>query len=146
MIVLAYDAADSDFGHVVIDGRADGVRCDHGALSLRGDGFNLGKLEGAAPSWQPLCTRSGSERADTIQDSSPADQLCGRLGGADLITGGEGRDRLFGGDGNDMIHASDGTFDVVGCGAGADTVHADRSDYVGVDCERVTRPAPEGNR
>jgi hypothetical protein len=41
VIVLAYDAFDSDFGHIVIDGRDDGIRCDHGALSLRGDGLAL---------------------------------------------------------------------------------------------------------
>ena len=77
-------------------------------------------------------------RADAIQGSAGADQLCG-LGGADVITGGKGRDRIFGQIGDDRIHARDGTFDVIGCGPGADTVHADRSDYVGVDCERVTR-------
>jgi Ca2+-binding RTX toxin-like protein len=61
------------------------------------------------------------------------------LGGNDEITGGAGRDRLFGEDGADRILAQDGEFDVVGCGAGRDSVVADSSDLVGLDCERVSR-------
>ena len=64
--------------------------------------------------------------------------VCG-FGGPDRLAGGPGRDRLIGGDGNDSIDARGGGFDVVGCGLGRDSVVADRSDYVGVDCERVTR-------
>jgi hypothetical protein len=64
--------------------------------------------------------------------------LCG-LAGADLVRGGGGRDRLFGAEGDDRIDARDGVFDVVGCGAGRDTVTADRGDLVGADCERVRR-------
>ena len=48
-------------------------------------------------------------------------------------------DRLFGEDGNDRFYARDGEFDVVGCGAGRDSVVADRGDLVGRDCERVSR-------
>lgn len=92
----------------------------------------------SSPHWQPLCTRSGSERADAIQGSAGADQLCG-LGGADVITGGKGRDRIFGQAGDDRIHARDGSFDVIGCGEGRDVVVADTLDLVGIDCERVTR-------
>ena len=99
---------------------------------------DLSRLEGFSPSWQPLCTRSGSERADTIRGGSGAELLCG-LGGADVLTGGAGRDRIFGQAGNDRIHAGDGSFDVIGCGEGDDVVFADKLDLVGVDCERVTR-------
>lgn len=39
VVLLSYDAADADFGHIAIEIRADGITCDHGALSLRGDGL-----------------------------------------------------------------------------------------------------------
>ena len=101
--------------------------------SLRKLGFNA-----VSVSWQPICARSGGPRADRLVGTARGELICG-LGGADRITGGRGRDRLIGGDGHDSIDARGGGFDVVGCGLGADTVHADRTDYVGVDCERVTR-------
>jgi Ca2+-binding RTX toxin-like protein len=82
--------------------------------SLRKLGFTADRV-----SWQP-------------------ESICG-FAGADRIAGGGGRDRLFGGDGNDTIAARDGAFDVVGCGPGTDTAHVDPLDYVGVDCERVSR-------
>jgi Ca2+-binding RTX toxin-like protein len=91
------------------------------------------------PDWQPNCTLSGSSAGDVLDGTDGADIVCG-LGGDDRITGGTGSDRLFGGDGDDTIDARDGAFDVVGCGTGTDTVHADRSDLVGRDCEHVTRP------
>ena len=100
---------------------------------------------GSSPSWQPLCSRSGSERADTIRGGSGADLLCGR-GGPDILTGGGGKDRIFGQGGNDRIKTQDGVFDVIGCGAGRDTVLADENDLVGFDCERVTLGAPQRNR
>jgi Tol biopolymer transport system component len=101
-------------------------------------GFDLPQ-RASSPSWQPLCTRSGSSRADRIRGGSGADVLCG-LGGNDVITGGDGRDRIFGQGGNDRIDTRDGIFDVIGCGEGRDTVVADGADLVGVDCERVSRP------
>ena len=55
-----------------------------------------------------------------------------------MLSGGLGNDRLFGEGGNDTFHARDSRFDVIGCGPGLDTVHADRRDLVGKDCERVT--------
>jgi hypothetical protein len=88
--------------------------------------------------WQPVCSQRGSVRPDRIRGRAAGDLACG-LGGDDTITGGAGRDRLFGEDGNDRFFARDGEFDIVGCGAGRDTVVADRSDLVGRDCERVTR-------
>ena len=101
--------------------------------SIRKLGLNADRV-----SWQPNCTRSGTPTADRLSGTASGESICG-LGGADRIIGGRGRDRLFGGAGNDTIHARDGTFDVVGCGPGTDTTHVDRVDYVGVDCERVTR-------
>lgn len=92
----------------------------------------------AAPVWQPRCTRRGGRNRDRLRGGAGPDLVCG-LGGDDIVTGGRGRDRLFGEDGNDRFFASDGEFDVVGCGAGRDTVVVDRRDLVGRDCERVSR-------
>jgi dipeptidyl aminopeptidase/acylaminoacyl peptidase len=88
--------------------------------------------------WRPVCGLRGGSRADRLQGGDRAELVCG-LGGNDAITGGAGRDRLFGEDGADRILAQDGEFDVVGCGAGRDTVDADPGDLVGLDCERVSR-------
>jgi Tol biopolymer transport system component len=90
------------------------------------------------PDWQPLCTRRGGAKRDTIAGTAARELLCGR-GGADRIDGARGLDRIFGGAGNDVLAAVDGGFDVVGCGLGLDTVRADGGDLVGVDCERIRR-------
>ena len=100
---------------------------------LRKLGFHADRV-----SWQPTCTRSGGPRADRLSGTTASELICG-LGGPDRLAGGPGRDRLLGGDGNDSIDARGGGFDVVGCGTGTDTVRADRTDYVGVDCEHVRR-------
>jgi hypothetical protein len=88
--------------------------------------------------WQPTCTLTGSEDADTLTATIVNEVICG-LGGDDTITGGPGSDRLFGGPGNDTINAQDGAFDVIGCGPGTDDVTADPIDLVGSDCEHVER-------
>jgi RTX calcium-binding nonapeptide repeat (4 copies) len=88
--------------------------------------------------WRPVCGLRGGPRADRLQGGDGAELVCG-LGGNDAITGGAGRDRLFSEGGADRIFAQDGEFDVVGCGAGRDTVDADTGDLVGLDCERVSR-------
>lgn len=89
----------------------------------------------------------GTANGDTIRGRAGADRVKGLAGddclfgdgGADRIVGGAGSDRISGGAGNDVIRAKDGTRDVVRCGAGRDTVVADRSDKVRKDCERVRR-------
>ena len=101
----------------------------------------LAVAQGAASpglSWQPRCTIAGGTRGDRQRGRADRELVCG-FGGPDRLAGGPGRDRLLGGDGNDSIDARGGGFDVVGCGPGADTVRGDRTDYVGVDCEQVTR-------
>jgi hypothetical protein len=49
---------------------------------------------------------------------------------------GLGLDRVYGGIGRDVVYAVDGRRDVVGCGEGIDTVHADRMDAIS-GCERI---------
>jgi TolB protein len=89
-------------------------------------------------SWQPRCMTAGGTRGDRLRGGEDGELVCG-FGGPDRLSGGPGRDRLLGGDGNDSIEARGGGVDVVGCGPGTDTAHVDPLDYVGVDCERVTR-------
>lgn len=104
-----------------------------------------GDQQDIEPSWEPLCTKRGTNGRDVLRGSSRSDVICG-FRGNDVIVGGPGKDRIFGEEGNDTIFARDGTFDVVGCGSGRDTVYADRVDLVGNDCERVVRDSPGGNR
>jgi hypothetical protein len=47
--------------------------------------------------------------------------------------------QVQGGDGTDTIEVADGSSTSVGCGAGVDTVKADRFDQVASDCEQVQR-------
>jgi hypothetical protein len=62
--------------------------------------------------------------------------------GNDNVDPGGGVDQVFAGDGADTITSRDGVADLVDCGAGTDTVTADRVDVL-VDCENVSLPAPE---
>ena len=104
----------------------------------------------------PPTTKTGNARANTLRGSSRADTLRGLggndtlygLAGNDRLYGGSGNDRLFGGTGrdildggtgNDTISARDKIRDTIKCGAGRDTVTADRTDTVARDCERVKR-------
>jgi hypothetical protein len=60
------------------------------------------------------------------------------------VSGGTGSDRIATGSGADTIDVRDGEVDSVTCGAGQDTVSADRTDSVAGDCETVTVPALVG--
>ena len=92
-------------------------------------------------------TLRGGPLGDTLRGLGGNDTLYG-LGGNDRLYGGSGNDRLFGGagrdlleggTGNDVISARDRTRDTIRCGAGRDTVTADRIDLIVRDCERVAR-------
>jgi Ca2+-binding RTX toxin-like protein len=86
---------------------------------------------------------------DRVYGGAEADRLFGDAGddllnggsGVDALAGGKGRDQLSGGPGDDVLYAQDGGRDVLRCGAGRDTVHADRIDVVDTDCE-IGRPRP----
>jgi uncharacterized delta-60 repeat protein len=95
----------------------------------------------------------GTRKRDVLKGTSGSDRLDGRsgndvlrgLGGDDCLIGGSGADRLVGGPGrnsysagagDDVVDARNGTRDVVNCGAGRDSVRADRSDRLR-GCERV---------
>jgi len=101
-------------------------------------------------------TRTGGRYSDALNGGRGNDTLKG-LGGSDKLAGGPGNDRLLGGSGNDRLDggagrdvidggpgrdttlARDGVADTIRCGAGRDTVFADRRDKVARDCERVHR-------
>jgi Ca2+-binding RTX toxin-like protein len=60
--------------------------------------------------------------------------------GADVLNGGSGKDRFVGGSGNDVIKARDHVRgEKINCGAGRDTVYADKGDLVAKNCEKVHR-------
>jgi Ca2+-binding RTX toxin-like protein len=89
----------------------------------------------------------GDEGDDTLQGGAGDDTLRGGPGdddlegqsGNDVLVGGTGRDVLNGGRGRDRILARDGVRDRINCGAGIDTVRADRADKVARNCEHVSR-------
>jgi uncharacterized repeat protein (TIGR01451 family) len=90
-------------------------------------------------------TLDGTARADTIRGLAGNDTIRGLAGadrlyggsGDDLLVGGLGGDTIDGGTGNDLIRARDGQRDTIRCGAGNDTVEADRHDSVSHDCEHL---------
>lgn len=75
---------------------------------------------------------------DRLLGGAGADLLIGR-GDPDTLVGGPGRDRILAGKERDTIFARDGWRDMIDCGAGSDTVYADRSDVIARNCERVYR-------
>ena len=81
---------------------------------------------------------------DTFLGGAGPDYADGGPGNDSLNPGG-GSDAVHGGEGNDSLDVRDGLGDVVDCGAGTDSVTADRSDAVS-NCESVSLPplpAPE---
>jgi len=97
----------------------------------------------------------GGDGDDRLAGASGRDRLAGGTGN-DKLTGGAGNDRLAGGPGNDTlspgsghdvidagggddtINSVDGVRESVDCGAGRDTVRADKRDRL-KHCEKVTR-------
>ncbi len=82
-------------------------------------------------------TIHGGGGKDRISGGAGADRLYGDAGN-DTVTGGTGADSIYGGTGNDSVQARDGTRDRIDCGAGKDTVVADKTDVV-KGCETVKR-------
>ncbi|QJY51063.1 hypothetical protein HOP40_31925 [Pseudonocardia broussonetiae] len=83
------------------------------------------------------CVLGGAGR-DTLRTGDGPDQVAGGAdadtidsgAGADLVDPGAGRDVVSAGAGDDEVSAADGEVDVVDCGAGTDTVIADRTDVL----------------
>jgi PKD repeat protein len=91
-------------------------------------------------------TKVGTAKGETLRGTRFADRLDGRGGtdrifgyaGKDILTGGKGRDVILAGLGNDTVDVRDGEVDTVDCGAGTDTVVADKTDKL-TNCEKVIR-------
>ncbi|WP_445150286.1 hypothetical protein [Baekduia sp. Peel2402] len=89
---------------------------------------------------------SGSSGRDRLIGGKGDDKLVGGKGndrlsggsGNDTLSPGAGHDAIDGGAGNDTINSVDGVRETVICGAGKDTVRADRRDRLR-GCEKVTR-------
>ncbi|WP_272477824.1 calcium-binding protein [Baekduia alba] len=89
---------------------------------------------------------AGSSGADRLTGGAGADRLTGGKGndtlsggpGNDLLSPGDGKDAIAAGSGNDTVNAVDGVRETVDCGAGRDTVRADKRDRL-AHCEKVTR-------
>jgi Tol biopolymer transport system component len=87
---------------------------------------------------------NGGAGNDKLSGGAGNDKLSGGAGndlvdggkGNDQLTGGTGVDKLVGGAGNDKLNAADGKKDTVDCGAGKDTVTADKADKLR-GCETV---------
>jgi RTX calcium-binding nonapeptide repeat (4 copies) len=85
----------------------------------------------------------GSRAADTLRGSPRGSDLFGDLG-ADELIGGPGNDHIAGGriedSGTDSGLLLPQGHDTIRCGAGSDSVLADRGDHVAHDCEVVGKP------
>jgi hypothetical protein len=123
-----------------------------------GDGDDLLKGQGAGDCLEGGTgddVLDGGDGDDRLAGSSGRDRLNGGTGN-DKLTAGKGNDRLTGGPGNDTIspgsgrdvvdagggndtiNSVDGVKETIDCGAGKDTVRADRRDRL-KHCEKVTR-------
>jgi Ca2+-binding RTX toxin-like protein len=124
----------------------DGTEGDDNEQGTSGDDVISGRggddeLEGDQGD-DDLCGDAGD---DDMKGGPGNDVMNGGAGnvegqaGNDLLIGGKGHDVLRGGRGRDRIRARDGVRDRINCGAGDDTVRADRADVVASNCEHVSR-------
>ena len=89
---------------------------------------------------------TGGKGNDVLNGGAGNDKLSGGAGndtldggkGNDQLNGGKGVDKLIGGAGSDKLNSKDGKKDTVDCGAGKDTVTADKADKLR-GCESVRR-------
>jgi len=69
LVRLAYDPVDADFGTIAVRIEAPGITCDHGALSVRGDGLDvfLASLAADWRGWKGTRTWDALEHGMTIE-------------------------------------------------------------------------------
>lgn len=79
----------------------------------------------------------GGAGKDTLIGASGKDNLSGGAGN-DKLDGGPGPNKYSGGAGNDTINSVNGKRETVSCGAGRDSVRADKADRLS-GCEKVRR-------
>ncbi len=112
------------------EGRATIGAGDAGTLTLRA-------TRGADIASEPVdvCVNAVLGKCPAVR----GERIYGR-GAADVITGTRGADEVRARGGDDTIEVRGNERDRVSCGAGDDTVSADRRDRVARDCETVLRP------
>ena len=95
----------------------------------------------------------GGDGDDTIRGLGGSDYIF-HGSGDDVVYGGDGDDDLvpdsgndviYGGDGNDKLYSNDDGGDKLYCGAGRDTYHAEKNDYVDSSCEKEPLIAQAAN-
>ncbi len=141
---LGKDSLLGDAGDDRLRGGASGDRVFGGLGDDRLDGEAGSDLITGGLGRDPI---NGGAGKDVISGGSGDDRLSGGTGddriigqaGNDSMKGNSGHDSLSGNSGNDRIDARDGQSDRIRCGAGRDTVIADRIDRPASDCERVSR-------
>ena len=84
---------------------------------------------------------SGAGGPDALTGGSGAD-LIAAAAGNDVLRGGTGIDGLNAGAGDDIVEDADGKGEVLDCGAGTDTVIADRKDVL-LNCEEGSQSGKE---
>jgi len=114
---------------------SDGIDGGPGNDSLFGEG-GTNTIHGGAGN--DTVSASSTSKPQQLFGGPGGDRVVGG-GGSDLLYGGTGHDRIVGNAGNDVVHAQDRVRDTIDCGAGRDTVYADRVDDVARSCERVFR-------
>jgi Ca2+-binding RTX toxin-like protein len=113
-------------------GRTRGVSVD---LDGNRDDGAPGERDQVAPDVESIL---GGRGPDRLVGNARSNFIRGGAG-ADHLVGGGGRDELYGGPGDDVIRSRDGRREPVLCGAGADSVFADRLEALTLGCERRLR-------
>jgi Ca2+-binding RTX toxin-like protein len=113
-------------------GRSRGVSVD---LDGNRDDGEPGERDQVGPDVESIL---GGRGPDRLVGNARSNFIRGRVG-ADHLVGRGGRDELYGGPGDDVIRSRDGRREPVLCGAGADTVFADRLEALTLGCERRLR-------
>ena len=85
---------------------------------------------------------AGGDGNDSLSGGDGHDALVGG-GGKDTLDGGGGEDAFLGGPDTDVVNAKDDRRDAfIDCGAGKDSLTADKKDPKGRDCEGAVTPPP----
>jgi hypothetical protein len=130
------------FGDRLVGGDGDDLLKGQGADDCLEGGTGADVLDGGVGN-DRLAGSSGRDRLsggsgdDKLTAGKGNDRLTGGPGN-DTISPGSGRDVVDAGGGNDTINSVDGVKETISCGAGRDTVRADRRDRL-KGCEKVTR-------
>jgi hypothetical protein len=130
------------FGDRLVGGDGDDLLKGQGADDCLEGGTGADVLDGGDGNDR----LAGSSGRDRLSGGTGDDKLTGGKGndrltggpGKDTISPGSGRDVVDAGGGNDTINSVDGVKETIDCGAGFDTVRADRRDRL-KRCEKVTR-------